>query len=211
MAHHVGAVARTRPHALVVADLPWLSYHVSTAETVHNAARLVRAGAGAVKLEGGRKRLDAVRAILDAEIPVMGHLGLTPQSIHALGGFRVQGKQLDAARAIVDDAAALAEAGVFAIVLECVPDAVARVVTDAVPVPTIGIGAGRHCDGQVLVYHDILGFEDRVRPKFVRRYADLAGDATRAIERFADDVRGGRFPASGETYHAADSVSEALG
>src|SRR5450755_597302 len=121
MAHHVGAVARTRPRALVVADLPWLSYHVSTAETVHNAARLVRAGAGAVKLEGGRKRLDAVAAILDAEIPVMGHIGLTPQSIHALGGFKVQGKRLDAAQAIVDDAVALADAGCFAIVLECVP------------------------------------------------------------------------------------------
>src|SRR6478735_4402413 len=211
MAHHVAAVARTRPHALVVADLPWLSYHVRTAETVHNAARLIRAGAGAVKLEGGRKRLDAVHAILDAEIPVMGHIGLTPQSIHALGGFKVQGKELDGARVIVDDAIALAEAGVFAIVLECVPDAVARMVTDTVPVPTIGIGAGRHCDGQVLVYHDILGFEDRVRPKFVRRYADLGGDSARAIERFADDVRAGRFPASGETYHAADTVSEALG
>src|SRR3954471_23887598 len=122
MAHHVGAVARTRPHALVVADLPWLSYHVSAEETVHNAASLVRAGAGAVKLEGGRKRLDAVRAIIDAEIPVMGHIGLTPQSIHALGGFKVQGKGLDAAQALADDAVALAEAGVFAIVLECVPD-----------------------------------------------------------------------------------------
>src|SRR4029077_7718217 len=140
MAHHVGAVARTRPRALVVADLPWLSYHVSAEETVHNAARLVRAGAGAVKLEGGRKRLDAVRAIIDAEIPVMGHIGLTPQSIHAFGGFRVQGKTLDAAREIVDDAAALADAGCFAVVLECVPDAVARLVTDAIPVPTIGIG-----------------------------------------------------------------------
>jgi 3-methyl-2-oxobutanoate hydroxymethyltransferase len=141
----------------------------------------------------------------------MGHLGLTPQSVNKLGGYRVQGKTLDAAREIVDDAVALAEAGVFGIVLECVPDAVARMVTDSVPVPTIGIGAGRHCDGQVLVYHDILGFEDRVRPKFVRRYADLGGDAARAIERFANDVRAGYFPASGETYHAADTVSEALG
>ena len=212
MAHHTGAVARTKPRALVVGDLPWMSYHVSAARRPsRNAARLVRAGAGAVKLEGGRKRLDAVSAILDAEIPVMGHLGLTPQSVHALGGFRVQGKTLDAAREIVDDAVALAEAGCFAIVLECVPDAVARMVTDSVPVPTIGIGAGRHCDGQVLVYHDLLGFEDRVRPKFVRRYADLGGDARRAIERFADDVRAGQFPASGETYHAADTVSEALG
>jgi 3-methyl-2-oxobutanoate hydroxymethyltransferase len=211
MAHHTAAVARTRPRALVVADLPWMSYHVSTTDTVCNAAQLVRAGATAVKLEGGRKRVDAISAILDAEIPVMGHLGLTPQSVHKFGGFKVQGKTLDAARVIVDDAVALADAGCFAIVLECVPDAVARMVTDAVPVPTIGIGAGRHCDGQVLVYHDILGFEDRVRPKFVRRYADLHADATRAIERFADDVRAGTFPASCETYHAADTVSEALG
>ena len=211
MAHHVAAVARAKPRALVVGDLPWLSYHLSREDTVRNAATLVRAGAEAVKLEGGRKRLDAVHAILDTEIPVMGHLGLTPQSIHAVGGFRVQGKQLDAAQAIVDDAVALAEAGCFAIVLECVPDAVARLVTDAVAVPTIGIGAGRHCDGQVLVYHDILGIEDRVTPKFVRRYADLKADATAAVERFAADVRSGRFPASDETYHLADDVAEALG
>jgi len=135
MVHHVGAVARTGPRALVVGDLPWLSYHVSRDETVHNAAKLIRAGAGAVKLEGGRKRLGSVAAILDAEIPVMGHIGLTPQSIHALGGFKVQGKQLDAAQTIVDDAVALAEAGCFAIVLECVPDGVARMVTDSVDVP----------------------------------------------------------------------------
>ncbi|MEX0949513.1 MAG: 3-methyl-2-oxobutanoate hydroxymethyltransferase [Acidimicrobiia bacterium] len=210
IAHHVGAVARTEPLALVVGDLPWLSYHVSTSDTVRNAATLVRAGAGAVKLEGGRKRLEAVQAILDAEIPVMGHLGLTPQSVHALGGFRVQGKDLDTARTIVDDAVALAEAGCFAVVLECVPDAVARLVTDTIPVPTIGIGAGRHCDGQVLVMHDLLGLEQRATPKFVRRYADLATDAIAAVTQFADDVRTGRFPSSSETYHAADTVSESL-
>ncbi|HEV2309360.1 MAG TPA: 3-methyl-2-oxobutanoate hydroxymethyltransferase, partial [Acidimicrobiia bacterium] len=210
MAHHVGAVARTRPEALVIADLPWMSYHLGPDDAVRNAATLVRAGAGAVKLEGGRKRLPVVRSILDAEIPVMGHLGLTPQSFHALGGFRVQGRDLDAARAIVDDAIALAEAGCFAIVLECVPDAVARLVTDSIAVPTIGIGAGRHCDGQVLVFHDLVGFENRVAPKFVRRYADLAADAAAAVERFADDVRAGRFPSSDETYHAADGVADAL-
>jgi 3-methyl-2-oxobutanoate hydroxymethyltransferase len=213
MAHHVGAVARAKPRALVVGDLPWLSYHVSTAETVHNAARLIRAGAGAVKLEGGRKRLDAVQAISDAEIPVMGHIGLTPQSIHALGGFKVQGKELDAAKALVDDACALAEAGVFAIVLECVPDGVARVITDAVDVPTIGIGAGRHCDGQVLVWHDLLGFSgtERRPPKFVRQYAALEADATEAIERFCADVRAGVYPASAETYHMTDQIADALG
>jgi 3-methyl-2-oxobutanoate hydroxymethyltransferase len=210
MAHHVAAVARAKPSALVVGDLPWLSYHVSTDDTVRNAAALVRAGAGAVKLEGGRKRLPAIQAILDAEIPVMGHIGLTPQSVHAIGGFKVQGKELEQARAIVDDSIALAEAGCFAIVLECVPDAVARLVTDSVGVPTIGIGAGRHCDGQVLVYHDLLGFQDWMRPKFVRRYAELGAEATEAVARFADDVRSGRFPSSEETYHAADSIAAEL-
>jgi 3-methyl-2-oxobutanoate hydroxymethyltransferase len=210
MAHHVGAVARAAPTALVVGDLPWLSYHVSIDDTVRNAASLVRAGAGAVKLEGGRKRLEAVQAILDAEIPVMGHLGLTPQSVHALGGFKVQGKDLEAARAIVDDAIALADAGCFAIVLECVPDAVARLVTDTIAVPTIGIGAGRHCDGQVLVFHDLLGLEDRMRPKFVRRYAELGATAVDAVTRFAADVRAGTFPSSEETYHAADLLPDEL-
>jgi 3-methyl-2-oxobutanoate hydroxymethyltransferase len=210
MAHHVAAVARTKPRALVIGDLPWMSYHVSREDTVRNAATLVRAGAGAVKLEGGQKRLEAIRAILDAEIPVMGHLGLTPQSIHAFGGFKVQGRDIDAARAIVDDAVALAEAGCFAIVLECVPDAVARLVTETVPVPTIGIGAGRHCDGQVLVYHDLLGIEDWLRPKFVRRYGRIGADATEAITRFADDVRTGRFPSSAETYHATEDVAAAV-
>jgi 3-methyl-2-oxobutanoate hydroxymethyltransferase len=213
MVHHVGAVARAKPHALVVGDLPWLSYHVSRDETVHNAAKLVRAGAGAVKLEGGRKRLASVAAILDAEIPVMGHIGLTPQSIHALGGFKVQGKQMDAAQAIVDDAVALAEAGCFAIVLECVPDGVARMVTDSVDVPTIGIGAGRHCDGQVLVFHDVVGFTgaDRTAPKFVRRYASLEATATLAVAHFVDDVREGRYPSSEETYHMTDQMDGAFG
>ncbi len=213
MAHHVAAVARTKPRPLVVGDMPWMSYHVSREDTVRNAATLIRAGAGCVKIEGGQKRVDAVRAILDIEIPVMGHIGLTPQSVHALGGFRVQGKQLDAARTIVDDAVALAEAGCFAIVLEAVPDGVARMVTDSVPVPTIGIGAGRHCDGQVLVWHDLLGFAapGRHQPKFVRRYADLEATATHSLEQFVADVRGGRFPSSAETYHMADRTAEALG
>jgi 3-methyl-2-oxobutanoate hydroxymethyltransferase len=212
MAHHVAAVARAKPRALIVGDLPWLSYHVSRDETVRNAATLIRAGAGAVKLEGGRKRLDAIQAILDAEIPVMGHIGLTPQSIHALGGFKVQGKQLDAARALVDDAIALADAGCFAIVLEAVPDGVARMITETVSVPTIGIGAGRHCDGQVLVWHDALGFTDDARklPKFVRQYAALEETATRALGEFVSDVRAGRFPSSAETYHMTDRMADAL-
>ncbi|HLG01136.1 MAG TPA: 3-methyl-2-oxobutanoate hydroxymethyltransferase [Acidimicrobiia bacterium] len=221
MAHHVAAVARglamertatvDTPQPLVVGDLPWMSYHVSREETVRNAAALVTAGAAAVKLEGGAKRLPAVAAILDAEIPVMGHLGLTPQSVNAIGGYKVQAKEADAARRLVDDAVALADAGCFSIVLECVPDEVARIVTEAVDVPTIGIGAGPHCDGQVLVFHDLTGFEDRMQPKFVRRYADLKGDAVAAVAAFADDVREGRFPSLEESYSTGRELGETLG
>jgi 3-methyl-2-oxobutanoate hydroxymethyltransferase len=211
LAHHTAAVARAKPRPMVVADLPWLSYHVSVDDTVRNAATLVRAGAQAVKLEGGTKRVPMVEAIVDAEIPVMGHIGLTPQSVHAMGGFKVQGKQRDAAQALVDDALALEAAGVFSIVLEGVPDAVGRMVTEAVSVPTIGIGAGPWCDGQVLVFHDLLGIEDRVLPKFVRRYASLKADAVAAIAAYADDVRTRRFPSDAESYHLADDVAEALG
>ena len=211
MAHHTAAGARARPRPLIVGDLPWLSYHVSAEDTVRNAAVLIRAGAQAVKLEGGRKRLPAINAILDAEVPVMGHLGLTPQSVHALGGFKVQGKQADAAAALVDDAVALAEAGCFAIVLEAVPDAVAGLVTEAVSVPTIGIGAGAACDGQVLVFHDLLGIEDRVLPKFVRRYGSLKEDAVAAMSAYAADVRARRFPSDGESYHLSEETSALLG
>src|SRR5437763_6443611 len=211
MAHHVAAVARAKPRPLIVGDLPWLSYHVSVEDTVRNAATLVRAGAQAVKLEGGRKRVDMVKAIIDAEMPVMGHVGLTPQSIHALGGFKVQGKQAAAAAALVDDAVALADAGCFAVVLEAVPDGVARAVTEAIPVPTIGIGAGAWCDGQVLVLLVVLGLDDRIAPKFVRRYATLKADAVAALAEFAGDVRAGRFPSDGESYHLSDEVARVLG
>jgi 3-methyl-2-oxobutanoate hydroxymethyltransferase len=211
MAHHVAAVARAKPRPLIVGDLPWLSYHVSVEDTVRNAARLVKAGAQAVKLEGGRKRLPMIEAIIDAEIPVMGHLGLTPQSMHAMGGFKVQGKEVAAALELVEDAKALEAAGCFAIVLEGVPDEVARMVTDSVSVPTIGIGAGAACDGQVLVFHDVLGLQDKLLPKFVRRYANQKADAVEALAAFAADVRTGRFPADEESYHLADDVSEALG
>jgi 3-methyl-2-oxobutanoate hydroxymethyltransferase len=211
MAHHTAAVARARPQPLVVADLPWMSYHVSREETVKNAAALIRAGAAAVKLEGGSKRVPMVEALIDAEIPVMGHIGLTPQSVHAMGGFKVQGKNADAAEALVAEAVALAEAGCFAIVLEGVPDVVARMITNAVPVPTIGIGAGPWCDGQVLVLHDVLGLEDRIVPKFVRRYANLKSDAVAAVAAFADDVRSHRFPDDTESYHLSDETARVLG
>lgn len=210
IAHHTAAVARTGPRALVVADLPWLSYHISAEDTVANAARLIRAGAAAVKLEGGAKRTPMVAALVAAEIPVMGHLGLTPQSVHAMGGFTVQAREAGAALALVDDAVALVRAGVFAIVLEGIPDDVARMVTDAVPVPTIGIGAGRHCDGQVLVLHDVLGLEDRIAPKFVRRYAALKADGTAALRAFAADVRSGAFPSEAETYHLGSEAAAEL-
>ncbi len=210
MAHHVAAVARAKPSPLVVGDMPWMSYHLDAGQTVRNAAALVRAGAEAVKLEGGRQRLPMVEAILNAEIPVMGHLGLTPQSIHSMGGFKVQAKEVEAARALVEDARALDAAGCFAIVLEGVPDVVAGIVTDAVGVPTIGIGAGRWCDGQVLVYHDLLGLADGPRARFVRRYADLGDLAVEAMSRFAADVRQGKYPTDDESYHARDEVSATL-
>lgn len=200
MVHHTAAVARARPRALVVADLPWLSYHLEPVDTVRNAARLVRAGAQAVKLEGGRRRVPAVRSLVDAEIPVMGHLGLTPQSVHVMGGYRVQAKETDAALELVDHAMALAEAGCFALVIEGVPAATARMVTEAVPIPTIGIGAGAWCDGQVLVLHDLLGLHDQVPAKFVRRYANLMEEGVSALSRFADDVRAARFPTEDESY-----------
>lgn len=211
IAHHTAAVARAKPRPLVVADLPWLSYHVSVEDTVRNAATLIRAGAEAVKLEGGRKRVAMIEALVDAEIPVMGHLGLTPQSVHAMGGFRVQAKSSDAAMTLVADAKALAHAGCFAIVLEGVPSEVAAMVTEAVDLPTIGIGAGDRCDGQVLVYHDVLGIEDRIAPKFVRRYATLKDDAVLAMATFAEDVRAGRFPSPEESYHLAAETAESLG
>jgi len=210
LAHHTAAVARAKPSALIVGDLPWMSYHVSTEETVRNAAALIRAGAQCVKLEGGRKRVPMIEALVDAEIPVMGHLGLTPQSMHAMGGFKVQARESEAALQMVSDAKALQHAGCFAIVLEGVPDEVAGMVTEALDVPTIGIGAGARCDGQVLVFHDLLGIEDRVSPKFVRRYASLKDEAVAAMSAFAADVRTGAFPSAAESYHLSAEQSEAL-
>jgi 3-methyl-2-oxobutanoate hydroxymethyltransferase len=211
MIHHTAAVARAKPGALIVGDMPWLSYHVSVEEAVRNAGRFIREGqAECVKLEGGRKRLAVIEAILAAEIPVMGHLGLTPQSIHVMGGYRVQGKRAEAARELVADAHKLAAAGVFAIVLEGVPDVLAQIVTREVPVPTIGIGAGPHCDGQVLVYHDVLGlYEGRV-PKFVRQYAHLADVATEALQGFFADVQAGTFPSDAESYHMDEESARTL-
>ena len=200
MAHHTAAVARAKPGPLIVADLPWLSYHLDTADTVRNAALLIRAGAQAVKLEGGAVRTPMIEALVAAEIPVMGHLGLTPQSINVMGGYRVQGRDQAAAHALTVDAKAIVAAGCFAVVLEGVPESVGAAITDSLEVPTIGIGAGPSCDGQVLVFHDVLGFNERV-PKFVRRYAELGREATAALAAYAADVRSGAFPADAEVYH----------
>ncbi len=212
MVHHTAAVTRTKPRALVVGDMPWLSYHSSPQETVANAGRLVRdGGAGAVKLEGGRKRLPMIGAVIDAEIPVMGHLGLTPQSLHAMGGYRVQGKEAQAAYELISDAKALEDAGVFSIVLEGVPDVVAEIVTREIGVPTIGIGAGANCDGQVLVFHDVTGLgAGEYVPKFVRSYAHLADDAVAALEAFFSDIESGGFPSDAETYHMSAESEEIL-
>ena len=201
MLHHARAVGRVRRRALLVADMPWLSFHLGAEDAVRNAARFVReAGADAVKIEGGRRRLPVVRAILDAEIPVMGHLGLTPQSVLRFGGYKVQGRETAEADALVEDARALADAGVFSIVLEGIPAGLAERVTAEVGVPTIGIGAGRPCDGQVLVIHDLLGMLPGPVPKFVRRYANLHESEVEAIRRWADDVRKRTYPSDAETY-----------
>jgi 3-methyl-2-oxobutanoate hydroxymethyltransferase len=208
---HTRAVQRATPQALVVSDMPWLTFHLGAEDAVRNAGRLVQeGGAEAVKLEGGRKRIPVVEAILDAEIPVMGHIGLTPQSVHAMGGFKVQGKVVDAAREMIADAKALSDAGCFAIVIEGVPDILGEIITKEVDAPTIGIGAGPHTDGQVLVFHDVLGLGSGRYPKFVRSYASLADDAVAALERFKADVESGSFPGDEESYHAPDEVVSEL-
>jgi 3-methyl-2-oxobutanoate hydroxymethyltransferase len=197
MVHHTQAVARGASRALLVADMPFLSYQVSVEEAVRNAGRLIQdGGAAAVKLEGGAPSLEAVRRLYDIGIPVMGHLGLTPQSVHRLGGFRKQAKaEADAAR-LVEDARALEQAGAFSIVLESIPAEVARAATEAVSIPTIGIGAGPHCDGQVLVSYDAFGMHDGPMPPFVKQYAHLGEEMVKAARNYADDVRAGRFPAA---------------
>ncbi|HVG31611.1 MAG TPA: 3-methyl-2-oxobutanoate hydroxymethyltransferase [Pyrinomonadaceae bacterium] len=198
---HTRAVRRGVQRALLVSDMPYGSYHTGADEAVRNALRLIKeGGAEAVKLEGGRTRADLVKRLVDEEIPVMGHIGLTPQSVNKLGGFRVQGKTAETARAILDDARALEEAGAFSIVLELVPREIARLVTESIRIPTIGIGAGAHCDIQVLVLHDLLGLSFGKLPRFVRQYANLQAQMTDAISRFAEDVRTGAYPSDAESY-----------
>jgi 3-methyl-2-oxobutanoate hydroxymethyltransferase len=201
MLHHTKAVTRAVREAFVVADMPFMSYNISEEEAIRNAGRLIKeGGADAVKLEGGGPVVETVRRIVAAGIPVMAHLGITPQTITKLGGFKVQGKDEGAAGMILEDARALAEAGAFSIVLECVPASLGQAVTAAVPVPTIGIGAGPETDGQVLVFHDLVGLFDKFRPKFVKRYADLTTVITEALTSYRDEVREGRFPAEEHCY-----------
>ena len=205
MLHHTRAVARGTTSSLIVGDMPYLSYHVTVEEAVRNAGEFIRAGAQGVKVEGGKpSRIRVVEAILDAEIPVMGHIGLTPQSVNALGGFKVQGKGADAARKLIDEAIALENAGCFSLVLECVPAELAAYITEKVSIPTIGIGAGPACDGQVLVFHDLLGLFNGFKPKFVRRYGEFEQELRAALERYLDDVREGRFPdVETESFHVS--------
>jgi 3-methyl-2-oxobutanoate hydroxymethyltransferase len=212
MIHHTRAVTRAVKRALVVGDMPYFSFHLSADETVRNASRFLKeGGAAAVKIEGAsKKRLKLVEAMVEAEIPVMGHVGLTPQSIHHLGRYRVRGTAADGARRIVDDARNLERAGAFAIVLESVPVEVAAEVTRAVGIPTIGIGAGLACDGQVLVLHDMLGFSTGYLPKFVRKYADLHAVIRGAVGAYAADVREGRFPDDATSYHLKPEVAAEL-
>jgi 3-methyl-2-oxobutanoate hydroxymethyltransferase len=195
MLHHARAVRRGVERALLVGDMPFLSYQVDVAEAIRNGGRFMKeAGCDAVKLEGGLEVCDTVRALVRAGIPVMGHIGLTPQTAGQLGGYTVQGKDLDAARKIYDAALGLADAGVFALVLECIPDQLAAIITEGVMVPTIGIGAGNNCDGQVLVTHDLIGLFEKFVPRFVKQYANLAVQAREAVAGFVSEVRDGSFP-----------------
>jgi 3-methyl-2-oxobutanoate hydroxymethyltransferase len=209
MLHHTRAVRRGTRRALVVADMPYGSYHSDIAESVRNAMRFVKdAGAEAVKVEGGERRLELIVRLTEAEIPVMGHVGLTPQSLNALGGFRVQGKTVDAAEQLLRDARAVEAAGAFAVVLEAVPRELAAQITRELRIPTIGIGAGPDCDGQILVIHDLLGLTFVKTPKFARQYANVGQMILKAAREYCEDVRGGTFPSDGESYHAVQMAKE---
>lgn len=208
--HHLEAVARTRPHALLLGDMPYLSYHLGNEEAIRNAGTFIRAGAQGVKLEGGANRIPVIRALIDAEIPVMGHLGLTPQSVHAMGGYRVQGKEGHHAIQLLEDALRLQEAGCFGLVLEGIPAELATKVTESLEIPTIGIGAGAGCSGQVLVFHDLLGILPGEGPKFVRKYLDGYGLMVEAMSRWAADIRGGGFPTAAESYMLPEATRKLL-
>lgn len=212
MIHHTKPVVRAARRALVVGDMPYFSFHLSEEATLANASRFIKeAGARGVKVEGASpRRLRMIESLIEAEIPVMGHVGLTPQSIHHLGRFKVQGVELAEAKKIIRDAENLEKAGVFAVVLESMPQEVARIVTERLAVPTIGIGAGPHCDGQILVFHDMVGCEGGYLPKFVKKYADLETTLHKAVGAYKDDVRSGAFPGEEHSYHLKPEVARAL-
>lgn len=211
MLHHTSAVRRGVKHALLIADMPYASYHLGTRDTLRNAARFVKeAGAEAVKIEGGEKRARLVERLVDAEIPVMGHIGLTPQSLHAMGGYKVQGKTLKAVEHLMHDALALERAGAFSIVLEGIPREVAGMITHELSIPTIGIGAGPDCDGQVLVFHDLLALTFAPAAKFVRRYADVGAAISSAVLAYKEDVKSGGFPSEAESYHLPKDTQAAF-
>lgn len=203
MIHHTKAVARATKRAFVVGDMPYFSFHLSEEDTVFNASEFLKeAGARAVKIEGAsRKRLKLIETLIEAEIPVMGHVGLTPQSIHHFGQFKVKGKEINEAKKIVTDALNLEKAGVFSVVLECIPMELARIITEKLRVPTIGIGAGPYCDGQILVFHDLVGFSNGYLPKFVKKYVDLHEVLSGAVKGYIDDVKEGKFPDDSNSYH----------
>lgn len=211
MNHHLEAVVRTRPQAFLLVDMPYLSYHVSEEETLRNAGGFLQRGAQGVKLEGGRKRLPMIRALVEAEIPVMGHLGLTPQSVNIMGGYKVQGREGREAVRILEDALRLQDAGCFSVLLEGVPADLAARITEELTVPTIGIGAGPRCSGQVLVFHDLLGLIPGRPPKFVRSYLDGYGLMTEAISSWIKDIQEGAFPGPGESYMLPDAARAVLG
>ena len=210
MNHHLEAVVRTRPRALLVADMPFLSFHLGIEETLRNAGGFLQRGAAAVKLEGGTKRIETVRALVDCEVPVMGHLGLTPQSVNVMGGFKVQGRSADDALRLLDDAYRLQEAGCFALVLEGIPAELAARATESLEIPTIGIGAGSDCSGQVLVFHDVLGLTQGHRPKFVRAYANGFQLLQDALSNWATDVRSGSFPGAQESYRLPEALGDPI-
>jgi len=212
MIHHTKPVVRASKRALVVGDMPYFSFHLTQEESVANASRFLKeAGASAVKIEGAsKKRLKLVEALVEAEIPVMGHVGLTPQSIYHFGQFKVRGKEVAEAKKIIRDALNLEKAGVFSVVLECIPLEVAKVVTEKLKIPTIGIGAGPYCDGQILVFHDLVGFSDGYLPKFVRKYVDIHQLISQAVKEYIDDVKQGRFPDSDHSYHFQTEKIEEL-
>jgi 3-methyl-2-oxobutanoate hydroxymethyltransferase len=201
MLYHTRLVAEAAQRSLIIADMPFLSYQVSVEEAVRNAGRFLQVGAAAVKLEGGREVVNHVQTMTRFGIPVMGHVGMTPQSVHRYGGYRVQGRERARAEAILEDAKALEAAGAFAVVLEAIPAALAKSVTKALAIPTIGIGAGPYCDGQVLVLYDLLGLFDEFAPKFVKPYAHLKADALQALRRYKEEVEQGKFPTETESYH----------